>query len=597
MEQERRARGEGRRRRAPEAREQGRDDSPYEGPEAAGGPAGAGRGAAADASGAAAGSPAGTGDAPASTRAERRAAQRSGKSPVPAPRNGGRGRRRPPAGKGGGKGGRRSKGIRILKWSALALAVLILGAAGAGYLYYQHLNNNLKKETLNLGKNKLDRAAPNADGETPLNILLLGSDSRNSAENLKLGGARDTVGEKPRADVQMLVHVSADRSNMSVITIPRDTRVKIPECVDEDGTVYPETDSKIINASMQHGGPGCTVATWEDLTGIPIDHFMKIEFSGVVDMADAVGGVPVCVQANVYDKSSGLRLERGETYVKGRQALQWLRTRHGFAGQSDLARAKAQHMYMSAMVRQLKKNAKLSDPGKLMDLADAATKALTVDPDLNVKKLYDLGNELKQVPTKRITMTTMPWVPDPRDPDAHVIPHPEDAEKLFSLVRNDVALDGKDKKKPKKKPAPKPSTAVNELPVTVQNGTGTTTLGPVPQRAAVLADVLVQAGYAQAKADATPRSQVDTTIAYPSEKLHGDALAVAKALGLPKKAVRHSVAVTQVTLVVGSDWREGTAYPKSAGKDEEEDKTPSTADLLNGGDEKACMPVDQGHTF
>ncbi|MFH8370894.1 LCP family protein [Streptomyces sp. NPDC018031] len=585
MGQERSVRGEGRRRRAPEAGELGWDDSLYEGQDAAG-PAG---GTSPDPAGDPARSPAagasGAGDG---------AGSGSGPAAAPGPRDGGRRRRRAPRKK-------RGKGVRILKWSALGLAVLILGAAGAGYLYYQHLNNNLRKDDLNLGKNRLDKAAPNADGQTPLNILLLGSDSRNSKENLKLGGARDTVGEKPRADVQMLLHVSADRSNMSVISIPRDTRVKIPECYDEDtDETFPETEKKIINASMQHGGPGCTVATWEELTGIPIDHFMKIEFSGVVDMADAVGGVPVCVRDNVYDKSSGLRLEEGETYVKGEQALQWLRTRHGFEGQSDIARAKAQHMYMNSMVRQLKKNAKLSDPGKLMDLAEAATNALTVDHGLGtVKKLYDLGNDLKRVPTKRITMTTMPWVPDPLDPRAHVIPDPEDAEKLFSLVRNDVALDGKDKKKPKKKPAPKPSMAVNELPVTVQNGTRTTTLGPVPQRAAVVADLLVQGGYARAEADATPKSQADTTVTYPNEKLHGDALAVAKKLGLPKSAVKHSATVTQVTLVIGSDWRDGSVYPKANGdgKDEEDGKTPKTADLLNGDDKGACMPVDAGHTF
>ncbi|TVL88195.1 LCP family protein [Streptomyces sp. SAJ15] len=504
-----------------------------------------------------------------------------------------------------GRSGRkkRGKGVRILRWSALGLAVVILAAAGAGYLYYQHLNSNIRKENLNLGKNKLDKAAPNADGQTPLNILLLGSDSRNSDENVELGGAKDTRGDKPRADVQMLLHVSADRSNMSVISIPRDTRVKIPECVDEDGVVYPETDRLIINASMQHGGPGCTVATWEELTGVPIDHFMMIEFSGVVDMADAVGGVPVCVQENVYDKSSGLRLEKGEKKVKGEQALQWLRTRHGWQGGSDIARSKAQHMYMGSMVRELKSGTKLTDPGKLMDLAEAATKALVVDPGLGtVKKLYDLGDELKKVPSDRITMTTMPWLPDPEQPKAHVVPNPTDAEQLFSMVRADVALDGKDAKKklkpgkgekPKDKAAPK-----DQIPVMVQNGTSTTTLAPVSGRAKVIAEELGRLGFAKATADATPKSQADTTITYPKADQQADAQAVAKALGVPAKSVRISSSVSQVTLVIGSDWREGTGYPKPpAGQEKkEDDKAPETADLLNGG-EKGCMPIDPNHRF
>ncbi|WKX70705.1 LCP family protein [Streptomyces sp. XD-27] len=520
---------------------------------------------------------------------------------VPGPRTGGSG----PGGRRRRRGPRkqRSKGVRILKWTALSLAVLILAAAGAGYLYYQHLNGNIRKEDRNLGDSDLERSAPNADGQRPLNILLLGSDSRNSKDNVKLGGARHMQGDAPRADVQMLLHVSADRSNMSVISIPRDTRVKIPKCTAKDGTVYPETTSQTINNSMQNGGPGCTVAAWQELTGIYIDHFMKIEFSGVVDMADAVGGVPVCVKDNVYDKDSGLRMEKGDHEVKGEQALQWLRTRHGFEDGSDIGRAKAQHMYMSAMVRQLKSGTKLTDPGKLMDLAEAATKALTVDPGLGtVKKLYDLGNDLKRVPTKRITMTTMPWIPDPQDDD-HVIPKPGDADKVFSLVRDDIALDGKDKKKPKstKAATPKPSAPKDEIAVTVQNGTGTTALGPVPQRARTIADTLVQNGFAKATADTTPTSQADTTVTYPKAELQGDALAVAKALGLPASAVRMSTSVTQVTLVVGADWREGTAYPKPAdgGGDASKDdgKAPSMSEALNGDDKDACMKVNPLNRF
>ncbi|KUJ66689.1 transcriptional regulator [Streptomyces albus subsp. albus] len=573
MGQDSNVRGEGRRRRTPAAQELGWDDSLYDGDgERRDGQAGTAE--AASAAGAA---------GPGADSASR-----------PGPGSRRAGRRRRAAKK------KRSKGVRILKWTALGLAVLILGAAGAGYLYYLHLNANIKKDDLNLGTKRLDKAAPNADGQTPLNILLLGSDSRNSKANLKLGGARQTVGDKPRADVQMLLHVSADRSNMSVITIPRDTRVKIPECKDKDGTDYPETTREIINASMQHGGPGCTVATWEELTGIPIDHFMKIEFSGVVDMADAVGGVPVCVKDNVYDKGSGLRLHEGETYVEGQQALQWLRTRHGFLGQSDIARARAQHMYMGAMVRQLKSGAKLTDPGKLMDLAEAATSALTVDPGLGtVKKLYDLGNTLKKVPTKRITMTTMPWLQDPQAPDAHVVPAP-DAEKLFSLVRNDIALDGKDfgKKKPKKA-TPPPAGPKDQIAVTVQNGTSTISLAAVPQRARVIAGELTRQGFTKAVSDTTPKSQADTTITYPKKGMQGDALAVAKALGLPASAVRMSTSVPQVTLIIGSDWREGTVYPKTAhrdGKSEADNKAPESADVLSG-DKKDCMPIDPGHRF
>ncbi|MEU4213566.1 LCP family protein [Streptomyces sp. NPDC026206] len=527
-----------------------------------------------------------------------------------------------------GGGARRRRIGRIARWTALGLSLLILGVSAAGYFYYEHLNSNIRKNKLNLGDKQLDRSAANAEGQRPLNILILGSDSRNSKENVALGGARDDADRPPLADVQMLVHVSADRSNMSVVSVPRDTRVTIPKCTDpESGKVYKGTDRQIINTSLGNGGPGCTVATWEELTGIPVDHFMMIDFSGVVSMADAVGGVPVCVDANVYDDKSGLRLAKGTHTIKGKQALQWLRTRHGFEDGSDIGRTHAQHMYMNAMVRQLKSGTKLTDPGQLTGLAEAATRALTVDKDLgSVKELYELGNDIKRVPSGRITMATMPWVSDPQDPDAHVIPKPGDADKLFSLVRNDIALDGKDKKKDDKNPPPTvAATRKGDIAVAVFNGTGTLVEPPATGRGSDIAAFLVKEGFTKATSDSTPRAQADTTITYPRALQRGDALAVAKALGLPESAVRHSPEVQQITLVVGGDWRTGTAYPKTgddepaadpSGKPGEKDgkgdekkgggkkgdgkgdnKAPESSDPLNGDDKSACMKVNSLNRF
>lgn len=211
----------------------------------------------------------------------------------------------------------------MLRWISTGLAFLVLATAGAGYLYYRHLNDGIQTDALNLGDGKLGASRPNAFGQVPLNILLIGSDARDDKANQDLGGARDTFGGTPLADVQMLVHVSADRSNMSVISMPRDTLLKLPKCTDTDGKVYEATAGyRLTNESLGRGGPGCTVATWQELTGIPIDHFMMIDFKGVVSMADAIGGVPVCVQDNVFSRDSeghgsGLKLTKGETKIQG----------------------------------------------------------------------------------------------------------------------------------------------------------------------------------------------------------------------------------------------------------------------------------------
>ncbi|MEV7506015.1 LCP family protein [Streptomyces sp. NPDC093018] len=503
-------------------------------------------------------------------------------------------------GSGGSTTGRRRR-RRALRWSATILAVVILGTAGAGYLYYEHLNDSIRKGERSSGDAKAQKTAPNAAGQTPLNILLVGSDSRNSAENLKLGGSKSSVGDPPLGDVQMLIHISADRKSAAMVSIPRDTRVDIPKCTDPDtGKVYPATND-IINTTLGRGGAGCTLATWENLTGVYIDHWMTIDFAGVVKMADAVGGVDVCVKQNVWDRptaaqrgGSGLKLTAGTHKIKGVQALQWLRTRHAWG--SDPLRARAQHMYLNSMLRTLKSQNVFTDTGRLMDLADSAVNSLKVSEEIGtVKKLYDLGMEMKSVPSDRITSVTMPNLPDPKDPDNHVVPNTADASKLWEMLRDDIPLDkngGSSDAKQAAKPQPtkSPSTDPAGLGVLVQNGTGSSSQAAVPGRARTIAETLVSAGYSRAVADtAPPPPQDKTVVEYPSADLQGDAQGVAKALGLPATAVKQTTSVSGVTLLLGADWRTGTAFPKQS-KPKAGD-VPSNADAINGADKGGCMEV------
>lgn len=502
------------------------------------------------------------------------------------------------------RGRRRGGGRRIVRWFAIVLSVLILGTAGAGYLYYRHLNGNIDKGKRNSGESDVEKTGPNAAGQTPLNILLIGSDSRNSAENVKLGGSRDNVGSKPLADVQMLLHVSADRESASVVSIPRDTRVDIPKCVDPDtGDTYPAKNT-IINETLQRGGPGCTLATWQNLTGVYIDHWMMVDFAGVVDMADAVGGVPVCVNQNVWDRplsgqrgGSGLKLKAGTHKVQGKEALQWLRTRHAWG--SDPLRAKAQHMYMNAMIRTLKEQNVFTDTGRLMGLAEAGTKALTVSEEIGtVKELYDVGMQLKSVPTNRITMTTMPWIEDPLDPN-HLVAKPGDADKMWAMLRDDVSFDKGGKARAATASGPSPASVratgpaaapAAGLSVTVVNGTASDERPAVPQRAAAIVAALQQEGFTQAVAASRQDPHARTQVTYPKstgEQGRANALSVAEAAGIPSSQVRATDDVT-TTLTIGSDWREGTAYPKQ--KAPKAGDLPDSADALSA-DKTECMDV------
>ncbi|WP_336321275.1 LCP family protein [Streptomyces lavendofoliae] len=522
--------------------------------------------------------------------------------PVASGADGGRGHRRGGGGGGGrrraGKGGEGRTGKRrVLRWSAAVLSLLILGTAGAGYLYYEHLNGKIKKEDLTLGKNGMPEHRANAAGQTPLNILLIGSDARNSKANQELGGGRDTFDGPPLADVQMLVHLSADRSNISVVSMPRDTMLRLPECRDAAGKVYPAREFAQTNESLDRGGPGCTVATWVELTGIPIDHFMMIDFAGVVSMADAIGGVPVCVDKNIESrtsdgKGSGLKLAAGTHPIKGEQALQWLRTRYGWVGGTDLERAKAQHMYMNSMVRELRRNAKLTDPNKLRKLAEAATEALTVDKGLDtIGKLYDVAEQLKSVPTGRITMTTMPNFYSTRKP-GKVEPTPGEAEELFRMIREDIPLDGRPSKRATPTASKDPAAPPAETAVTVQNGTYTDQYGSAQGRATTVAGLLAAKGYTQAKAGTAAPRQAKTLVQFPSADLEGDAQTLAKALGIPAGSVKKSGDVQGITVVVGADWREGDTFPKppkSTGK--------APGSNTSRADQSGCMTVDPDFTW
>ncbi|WP_329272623.1 LCP family protein [Streptomyces sp. NBC_01451] len=509
------------------------------------------------------------------------------------------------SGSGGGPAGRqRRPGKRkVLRWSAATLSLLILATAGVGYLYYEHLNSNIQKGKRSSGDSKAEKTEPNAAGQTPLNILLIGSDSRSSDANVSLGGGKANRDNPPLGDVQMLMHVSADRKSAAVVSIPRDTRVDIPKCTDPDTGEQFAATNDIINTSLARGGAGCTLATWQNLTGVYIDHWMTIDFAGVVKMADAIGGVEVCVNQNVWDRplpnvsgGSGLKLTAGKHKVQGKQALQWLRTRHAFY--SDLGRAKAQHMYMNSMIRTLKSQNVFTDAPRLTSLAEAATKSLTVSEELGtVKELYDLGMQLKSVPTDRITMTTMPTVVDPQNAN-HLVAADADAETMWTMLRDDIAFDDKGGATATKAPtaaasataSTDPAADPGQIGVLVQNGTRTATLAAVGGRATAISQILSGKGFTNAAADTSGSLSVEKTVVhYPSADLAGDAQLVAKSLGIPASSVKKSTDVSGVTVTVGADWREGKAYPKQTAP--KAGQLPATADKVVGSDTGACMEV------
>ncbi|MCX4614257.1 MULTISPECIES: LCP family protein [Streptomyces] len=475
--------------------------------------------------------------------------------PARPPRGGRAAARQAPQSQGRRSGRRPKPAARRKRLGRIALftvSALILVVAGTGTWLWQHLNGNIHSVSIDDGANGKEKA--DAFGRTPINILVIGSDGRNNAADCKLGGgcgsASSTAGHN--ADVEMVVHVSADRSNATVMSVPRDTMTRVPACKDQDSGQSTPGYYGQINSALQYG-PACQVTTVHQLTGVPIDHFVMLDFSGVVKMSDAVGGVSVCVSDNVYDTYSHLKLAKGPHTLKGEAALEFVRSRHGFGDGSDLGRTVCQHLFLSAMIRNFKSAGTLANPTKVYSLADAATKALTVDTGLgSVGKLIGLATALDKVPSKRMTFATMQTAPDPSNADRVVVG--SGAKSLFASIANDQSLSsGSDKKTAPATPSATATAPASQIAVRVENGT--TTRG----RASVVASALIAKGFSPGTSTSNaPEQRATTTLTYgPGRK--AEAQTVASALELPAKHLTEGSA-NGLTLVIGSDWPSGATY-------------------------------------
>ncbi|WP_399887653.1 LCP family protein [Streptomyces sp. BBFR51] len=338
--------------------------------------------------------------------------------------------------------GERSGRSRGLKVAALALTgALLLGAGAAGWAYW-HLNGNIKGVDINgaLGDDRPARpvtvpsASPSASPVPTgaLNLLVLGSDSRSGDENQELGGG-DSGGA--RSDTAMVVHLDAGRTAATVVSIPRDTLVDRPSCPLPSGGSTREASGAMFNTAYELGGPVCAVKTVESLTGVRMDHYIEIDFSGFADLVDALGGVTVTTDVDIDDDKSHLHLDAGTHHLDGTEALGLARTRYGLAGGSDLARIGLQQKLVKALLEQISATDLLTDPARLYQVADALTGSLTTDTGLDsLGELTGLGRSLGDLSADDVRTVTMPVLPAPSDPNRVVADQP-DADDLWKSLR------------------------------------------------------------------------------------------------------------------------------------------------------------------
>jgi LCP family protein required for cell wall assembly len=332
----------------------------------------------------------------------------------------------------------RSRLKRVLIVLSVVLAVLVASTAVAGALFYRLLNSNITVD--HSADAILRQSKPNALGQRPMNILVLGSQTRNGQGGPHLGNA-SKLGTNI-SDTAMLVHLDADRTHAVVVSIPRDLVVPRPSCRSSANpkVILPAShdllDDDMFDLAMNLGGPACAVATVEAMSGLAIDHFIVLTFNGFEKMVTTVGGVTVCVPPpGINDWRSGLVMSAGLHVVTGYQSLAFVRDRHGIGDGGDRGRIQMQQMFVSSLIQKVESAGTLENPDTLLRLADAATSALSVDPGLgSVNKLMGLASQLTHFTSHGITFVTLPNKLDPNDTNRLVPLNPQ-YEEVWQLLR------------------------------------------------------------------------------------------------------------------------------------------------------------------
>ncbi|MFI7545999.1 LCP family protein [Actinoplanes sp. NPDC049599] len=315
----------------------------------------------------------------------------------------------PPRGSGAGPGGpvgpprgpgsgRPYKGKRKPHWgriAAVAAAVLVVGALVAGislYGYANGLNDDLKRtnafEDITNG-----RPAKTVDGA--LNILLVGSDSRDP------DATKDDTNQW-RADTLIVMHIPADHKSAQLVSIPRDLWVQIPSGNSADCSSGSRAK---INAAFAFGGLPRAVRTVECMTDVHLDHVLAIDFGGFKEVTDALGGVDLKVEQSITSIHKPFRkFKKGTMHMDGAQALDWIRQRKQFA-RGDFARMQHQQEFLKALMDKAASTGTLSNPAKLNSFLKATTNAITADQDFS---LTDMALQFRSLRGENLTFITSP---------------------------------------------------------------------------------------------------------------------------------------------------------------------------------------------
>jgi LCP family protein required for cell wall assembly len=337
----------------------------------------------------------------------------------------------------------------------------------------------------------------------------------------------------------MLIRIAPQGGGVTVVSMPRDSWIQIPEYTDNDGDLRSSTYDR-INTLYQRGGPELMVKTLEQLTNMRIDHFVQVNFLGFLNMVDAVGGVPMCIPKAIKDKDAGLDLAAGDHVLTGRQALGYVRARHI---DSDFGRMERQQRFLSSMAQRAFSAGVILNPAKLNNFVNAAMASVTTDQGLDRDALLNLALRAQNMGLSKLRFLTVPI----GDGNANingmsvVLWNENEARKLFARLAAD---------EPVVTPAVKEqlSIAPGDIKVSVLNATKTTGLA----RKAAETLATVGFGFSTPPGNAKQTGATQSVIQYP-KKFSEEVKTVAASI--PFAALQESADVKTITILVGPDWK------------------------------------------
>ncbi len=342
--------------------------------------------------------------------------------------------------------GRRARQRRVALVVCSAVSAVVLLFAGTAWGFTSYINDSI-------GRVNAGTAGTPSSG--PLTVLLAGVDVRAGLTRHQQLALHVGNSVSFNSDTLMLIHVSGDRSHVTVISIPRDSWVDIPG-----------HGMNKINAAYGLGGPSLVVKTVEQNTGLTINDFIQVNFLGFVRVIDALGGVNICLPFAVNDAYSGLHLTAGPHHVGGITALEYARDRHSFAT-SDLARIQDQQRLLASMLNEAISSGTLANPLKLSRFLGAALAAIKVDQGLNVSSLAD---QLRGISPHNVRFMTVPlsnYNYQTPSGESAVLWDASAAQELFSEMKNDQPATRPARPQPRHSAGPRRG----QVPVAVWNGT------------------------------------------------------------------------------------------------------------------------------